>query len=141
MFFILLIVFLLIGGFLTFVAVQNMTTPVHITLFGWQSPTMALGLWVIAAFLLGAILLYLVAVISATGDRRELKKLREQVKTLEQFKTNSARLHALTGPLQVSEPMPTNGKTPTGTLIPMPGLRLPVQNGTTGKLLTPEKRQ
>jgi uncharacterized integral membrane protein len=79
MFFLILIVFLLIGGMLTIVAVQNIALSVHLSFFSWQTPNFPVGMWLIAAFLLGAIVLYLASVVSAISDRRELKLLRQQV--------------------------------------------------------------
>ncbi len=85
MFFLILILLLLIGCVLTIVTVQNMMTPyVHLYLFNWQSPSLPLGLVVLFAFLLGALLLYIVSVLSAWRDRRELTRLRRRVSELEQ---------------------------------------------------------
>ena len=88
MFFVILILLLLIGCALTIITMQNMVTPyVHLYLFNWQSPNLPLGLVVLFAFLLGALLLYIVSVLSAWRDRRELTRLRRRVNELEQHLT------------------------------------------------------
>jgi uncharacterized integral membrane protein len=84
MFFLIFFMFLLIGGALTLIAMQNSALLVHLSLFSWQTPNLPIGVWLIGAFLLGAIVLYFASVLSAIGDRREIKALRQQVLVLEE---------------------------------------------------------
>lgn len=118
MFFLILVVFLLIGGVLTVIAVQNLTLLVHLSLFSWQTPDLPVGMWLIATFLLGAIVLYLASVFSALGDRRELKALRQRVATLEGqiTATDVANLSAV-GQMASDRLSTAN----TGPLIPVSG--------------------
>jgi uncharacterized integral membrane protein len=84
MFYLLLLIFVLVGGVVTLVTVENLMTPVHLTLFLWQTPALPLGLVLLAFFLLGALLLYLVSAISAWSDKRELQHLHQRINQLEQ---------------------------------------------------------
>ena len=84
MFFLILVIFVLIGGLVLLVAVLNVTQSVQLDLFLWQTPNLPIGLWLMVAFLLGAIALYLVSVFSAVRDRREIKALQQKVLTLEE---------------------------------------------------------
>jgi uncharacterized integral membrane protein len=107
--YIVLVIFVLAGGALTVLAFENMATlmiEVHLTLFGWHAPILPLGLLLLLSCLLGALLLYIVTVLSALRDRRALAKLRRRVAELEQLQTGQ--------PLQqYSLPM----------IVPMPGIR------------------
>jgi uncharacterized integral membrane protein len=107
--YIVLVIFALAGGALTVLAFENMATlmiEVHLTLFGWYAPILPLGVLLLLSCLLGALLLYIVTVLSALRDRRALAKLRRRVAELEQLQTGQ--------PLQqYSLPM----------IVPMPGIR------------------
>jgi len=63
---------------------------VHLSVFGWHPPVLALGVVVLLSCLLGALLLYSVSVLSAQRDRRALTKLRRRVVELEQAQAASA---------------------------------------------------
>ena len=115
-----LILFLLICGGLAIVTALNLSTQVHLSLFTWQTPDLPVGFWVMAAFFLGALLLYLVSVASALGDRREIKTLRKRIAELEQLPASASKI-----PMSTS-PMPgTSGQQAqmykSGPLMPMPG--------------------
>jgi uncharacterized integral membrane protein len=84
MFLLIFVVFLLIGGLVTFVAVQNLTPVVHLSVLLWHPPDVSVGVWLIVAFLCGAVVLYLVSLLSALGDRWRMKALRKQVLALEE---------------------------------------------------------
>lgn len=84
MFFLILLLFLLAGGILAVIAVENLTTLVHLALFGWQTPQIPVGLLTLAAFLLGALLLFVVSFLSAWRDKRELKEMHARIQELEQ---------------------------------------------------------
>jgi len=111
--YIILLIFVLVGGSLTLLMLQN-SAPAHFSLFGWQSLEMPLGVLLLSAFLLGALLLYAVAIASAWQDRCEVKQLRTRIAELEQ-----AQMRRPSGPMQ---PVP-----PT-TPLPMPGMSGPLQS-------------
>jgi uncharacterized integral membrane protein len=106
-----LIIFALVGGALAVLAYENfatLTIAVHFTLFGWRAPVLPLGVVLLLACLLGALLLYIVTVLSAWRDRRQLAKLRRRVAELEQAQMNM-------GIQQYSQ----------SVMIPMPGIQAP----------------
>src|ERR1700730_12009653 len=103
MVFIVFVLFALVGSFLTVLAIQNLATSVHITLFVWQSPGLPVGVLLVGAFLLGAVLLYLVSALSAMRERRELKGLRKRVAEMEKEKEKATVVQA---PSMPSMPMP-----------------------------------
>ena len=112
MVYIILLIFVLVGGSLTLLMLQN-SAPAHFSLFGWQSPEMPLGVFMLAAFLLGALILYAVAIASAWQDRREVKHLRARIAALEQ-----AQMRSPSGPMQAVPPVAP---------LPMPGMSAPPQ--------------
>lgn len=86
-----LIIFVLAGGALAVLAYENLATMaivVHLRVFGWHAPALPLGVVLLFACLLGALLLYIVTVISAWRDRRQMAKLRRRVAELEQAQMN-----------------------------------------------------
>jgi uncharacterized integral membrane protein len=118
MFFLILLLFLLVGGIFAVITVENLTTPVHLILFGWQTPEIPVGLLVIAAFLLGALLLFLVAFLSAWSDKRELKKLHLRIRDLEQQQQSMQQRTATMMP--PTSPLRTNS-----SALQMPGMFTP----------------
>src|SRR5712692_1228306 len=94
MIYLVLIICLLVGSALTIVALQNLLTEVQFMLFIWSTPPIPLGLLVLVAFLLGALVLYIVSLLSAVQDRREVRRLRRRVSELER-----AAARAPSGPL------------------------------------------
>ena len=112
MFYILLLIILLAGGAVTLLTFQN-PVEVQLSLFGWQAPSLPLGILLLAAFILGAVSLYIVAAITAIHDARELERLRQQITELEQAQ-------APTGPLAGSPPT-------TPPIVPLPGITAPLQ--------------
>ena len=84
MLYLILLLFLLVCIGLTAITVLDVSTQVHITILTWQSPDAPIGFWMLGAFFLGALLLYLVSVASAIHDRREIRRLRHQVSDLRQ---------------------------------------------------------
>jgi uncharacterized integral membrane protein len=111
MFYLVLLLFLVLGGIFTVITVQNLITPVHLILFGWQAPEIPLGLLVLAALLLGALLLFVVAFLSARSDKHELKELHARIQELERRAANM--------PPPMS-PLRTNSST-----LQMPGMFTP----------------
>lgn len=86
MLYIIMVLLFVAGGALAIIAIQNFTTqPAHIALFIWQTPELPIGLIVLLAFLLGALVLYIISALAAWGDKRELRRLQRRVVELEQF--------------------------------------------------------
>ncbi len=108
MFFVILIVFVVFASFLTIITVQNLGTPVLLTVFAWHIPVLPLGLAVVFSFVLGALLLYVISLLSAWRDGREMKRLRQRIAELEQAAKGS----------MVAAPLPNGGI----TAVPMPGM-------------------
>ena len=100
MFVLILLLFILVGGICAVITVENLTTPVHLTLFGWQTPDIPVGLFILSAFLLGALLLYLVSFLSAWNDKRELKNLHKRISELEQQQQTAQQKTATMPPLR-----------------------------------------
>ncbi|HEY6539812.1 MAG TPA: lipopolysaccharide assembly protein LapA domain-containing protein [Ktedonobacteraceae bacterium] len=89
---VILVIFVLAGGALVVLAFENATTltiEVHVKVFGWHTPALPLGVLLLLAFLSGALLLYIVTVLSAWKDRRQLARLRRRVAELEQAQANT----------------------------------------------------
>jgi len=106
---VILIIFVLVGGVLAVLAYENIATltiEVHVKVFGWHAPALPLGVLVLLAFLSGALLLYIVTLLSAWKDRRQLAKLRRWVAEQEQ---RQAKMY----PQQYS----------SSAIIPMPGIQ------------------
>ncbi|GCE06208.1 lipopolysaccharide assembly protein LapA domain-containing protein [Dictyobacter aurantiacus] len=116
MFYLILLLFLLVCGGLAVLTILNFTTQVHIVLFSWQSPDLPIGMWILLAFFLGALLLYLVSLVSAWSDRRKIKKLQRNVAELQE------QLLAARRPVSMPGVHPT-ASTPDvvpGQAMPMP---------------------
>ena len=123
-----LVSFVLVGGILTVLTVQNLANSVQLVLFGWQTPGIPPGLLIFLSFLLGALLLYLVAVIAARHDRQRIKKLREQVSGLEQEMTRLQQQHQqIVAQLQLQQQnmMPPQSRS---LIMKMPRMSGPLQN-------------
>ena len=114
-----LVVFLLIGGLVTFVAALNLTQSVHLNLFLWQTPDWPFGLCLLASFLCGAIVLYLVSALSALRDRRSIKALQKRVHALEAQVTAMSQTSASSTGQTVGEGLSSAGN---GPMVPMPGV-------------------
>ncbi len=113
MFYLVLFIFALAGSALVVLTIENITTQVQFAVFAWQSPNLPLGLVVLIAFILGALLLYIVSALSALRDRNEKKRLRKRVSELEQH------LAAVTP----ATPQPVI----QAPVVPMPGTMVPPQ--------------
>ena len=121
MLYIVIILFLIFSGILAVVAFENFTTQVQISLFGWQSPVLPLGLLILLVFVLGAVLLYLVSATSAWQDWREMRQLRARNAELEAV---IARRLAMQTPQTVSAAPEVQGIRPLSPppIVPMPGM-------------------
>jgi uncharacterized integral membrane protein len=108
--YLLLIIFALAGGVIAVLAFENfsaLSLEVHLVFFGRHAPALPLGVLLLLAFVLGALLLYAVSLLTAMRERRELRRLRNQVAELEvlqQALQPDAMPHQSTAPLYV--PMP-----------------------------------
>lgn len=94
-------------------AVENVavfTVSERLSLLAWRLPPMPLWLLLLASCLLGASLLYVVAVVSALQERRELHMLRKKVAEFERAQASMPGT-----PQQLSPSL----------IVPMPGIRSP----------------
>jgi uncharacterized integral membrane protein len=108
MFFVIFVLFLIFAGVLTVITVQNLDTPVMLAIFTWHTPSLPLGLVVVFSFVLGALLLYVVSLLSAWREGRQIKQLRQRVAQLEQG--------------QVSNMAPASLPATGVGAVPMPGM-------------------
>ncbi len=115
MFYLVLFILALAGSALVVLTIENLTTQVQFAIFTWQSPNLPLGLVVLIAFILGALLLYIVSALSALRDSNEKRRLRKRVSELEQ---------------QVATMVPPAAQPivqPQPQVVPMPGIVHPPQ--------------
>ena len=135
MIYLVLLICLLVGSTLTIVALQNMSTEEQFMLFTWSTPRIPLGILVLVAFLLGALVLYIISLLSAVQDRREVRRLRRRVAELER-----AAARAPSGPLAKAPSGPLR-VTGSSTTEPLPGVSSPPQTESpTPHALRPEDR-
>ncbi len=114
MFYVVLLVIVLLGGALAVLVIENfsiLATATQPSFFIWQLPPLPVGLWLLISCLYGAVMLYLLSILSALRERRELKMLRQRVAELEQ-----AQASVPGGPLQGYPP----------PVVPMPGIPGPL---------------
>jgi uncharacterized integral membrane protein len=119
MFLLIFVVFLLIGGLVTFVAVQNLAPVVHLSVLLWHTPDVSVGVWLIAAFLCGAVVLYLVSVLSALGDRWRMRALRKQVLALEERIAAMSQMSSSSSEQTADDRL---SSADTGPMVAMPGV-------------------
>jgi len=113
-FYIMLLVIVLLGGTLTVLVIENISsfvTVAQLSFFVWQTPPLPIGLWLLISCLFGALLLYVVSVKVALQERRELRMLRQRVAELERSQAQG-QARGPRGPMQAFPP-------PT---VPMPGV-------------------
>src|SRR5947209_7100739 len=109
-----LVLFILAGGLITVLAIENIATlmiGVHLTFFSWHAPTLPLGIVLLLSCVLGALLLYIVTVLSAWRERRELRRLRKRVAELEQAQAHIS-LQQASPPVIVPIPGIHNARSP-----------------------------
>ena len=112
----LLILFILAGGVIAALAYENIATlsvDVHLVFFRWHFPALPLGVFLLMSFVLGALLLYVVTLVSALRERRELRRLRKRVTEFEAMQAGR--------PAQVTTPLVTDPR----VTLPMPGVPSP----------------
>ena len=117
MYYLMLILFALVGSGLVVLTIENLSTQVQLAVFMWQTPSLPLGFVILLAFILGALLLYIVSTLSALRDRSEKKRLRMRVGELEQQVAAMRSISASAVPMQQTA-------TP---IVPMPGVSGPPQ--------------
>ena len=123
--------FVLLGGAVIVLAAQNFLTEVQLSLLGWQTPYIPVGMLLLAAFLLGVLVLYMISVASATQEKREIHRLRDRIKELEQAQAvgTLSVFHSLASP----EPLTvvsteTPGQRPSASsIVPIPGITAHIQ--------------
>lgn len=118
MLYIAVIVFLLVTIGVAALAFVNMSHDVTLSFVFGQTQPLPVGWLLLLAFLLGALVLYLITVSAAVEDRRELKRLRARVVELEQA-TPARPITPPEQPLPVSPPPPPSSSAP---VVPMPGM-------------------
>ncbi len=110
MFYVVLLVIVLLGGALAVLVIENfsmLATATQLSFFIWHTPPLPVGLWLLISCLCGALMLYLLSVLSALRERSELRMLRKRVAELEQAQVN------VPGGLSQAYPSP---------MVPMPGI-------------------
>jgi uncharacterized integral membrane protein len=105
--YLILVLLLLVGGTVTWITIHNLTSQQALEVFIWQTPPLPVGLLILLAFLLGALLLYIVSILSALGDYYEMRQLRKRVAALEQ---------------QIAANVEQPPSATSGPTIPMPGM-------------------
>lgn len=83
MLYIAIMLFVLVTVGVVGLAFANMPKDIVLSLFVWQTQPLPVGWLLLLAFLLGALMLYLITIGAAVDDRRELKELRARVAELE----------------------------------------------------------
>ena len=114
MFYLVLLLIVLLGGALAVLVIENfsmLATATQFSFFIWHMPPLPMGLWLLISCLYGAAMIYLLSILSALRERRELKMLRQRVAELEQ-----AQVNVPGGPLQAYPP----------PIVPMPGIPGPL---------------
>jgi uncharacterized integral membrane protein len=109
--YLILVIFALVGGVMAVLAFENfsaLSVEVHLVLLGWHVPAAPLGVLLLLSCVLGALLIYVVTLLSAVRERRELRRLRKRVAELEAIQTGQP------GALQ-QQPLPPQ------FYMPMPG--------------------
>jgi uncharacterized integral membrane protein len=109
-----LLICLSTSGALVLLLSSYVLSDVQFVLLDWMVH-LPLGVLLLASFLAGALCLYLVAVVSARRDRRELQRLRMRVEELEQM---AMSVRPPSGPLLPVAP----------PIVPMPGMPNPLHS-------------
>lgn len=107
-----LLLVLLVGGTLTVITIQNLDVLVPLSVFSWQTPMLPLGLLIALAFVLGAVLLYVISFASAWHDMRELRRMRQRIAELERSVREMAPAVPASGIAAVPMPGMANPETP-----------------------------
>lgn len=113
-----ILLFVLVIAGLTALTFENFQSDVALSLFSWHTPPLPVGLLLMLAFCLGALVLYGVAAAWAWQDTRELKRLRLRVAELEKG--------AISTTINVAaSPIEGQGLLTGSAVVPMPGMNRP----------------
>jgi len=82
MLYIAIVLFVLVTTGLAVLAFENFLNDVSLSLVVWHLPPLPVGWLLLLVYLLGAVMLFLIAATTAAQDARELRSLRERVKVL-----------------------------------------------------------
>ena len=82
MLYIAIVLFVLVTTGLAVLAFENFLNDVSLSLVVWHLPPLPVGWLLLLVYLLGAVMLFLIAATAAAQDARELRSLRERVKVL-----------------------------------------------------------
>lgn len=106
MLYVAIVLFALVTTGLAVLAFGNFLTDVSLSLVIWHTPPLPIGWLLLLSYLLGAVMLFLIAAATAWRDTRELKRLRAKVEEMERA-------------------MPVSTAVPPGvsTAVPMPGMQ------------------
>lgn len=132
MFFLILLIFLLVGGAVVAVSVLNVTNQVQLSLYTMVTPYLPLGVLLLACFILGALLMYLFAGAAARKERKEMRQLRQRVTELEQASARvpSGKLSSPSGNVPPGAPQ-GRAAMPPPVQQPLPPLPAPGSSGIT----------
>ncbi len=108
------LLFLLVTAGLAVIVFLNTGSYVSLAVFGWHAPSLPVGVLILLAFFLGALLLYIISLTSAWHDMREMKILRRRVADLEQAAAAARVASTLSA-----------APNPNAQMIPMPGMPPP----------------
>lgn len=113
-----ILLFVLITAGLAALTFENFQNDVTLSLFAWHTPPLSIGLLLMFAFCLGALVLYLLSATWAWRDARELKRLHLRVAELERS--------AAPAPVASSaSPLEDQGSPASAPVVPMPGMSQP----------------
>ncbi|GCE20222.1 LapA family protein [Dictyobacter kobayashii] len=109
---------------LAVLTIFNFSTQVHIVMFSWQSPDLPIGMWILIAFFLGALLLYFVSIASAWSDKRKIKHLQRNIAELqEQVRASRPPTPAPASPLPSGPDVSAQSQ-----VMPMPTMNPQIDN-------------
>jgi len=99
-----IVLFALVTTGLAVLAFANFFNEVSLWLIIWHTPPLPIGWLLLLSYLLGAVMLFLIAAATASRDTHELKRLRAKVEEM-----GKAMPVSTTAPPGVSSPVPMPG--------------------------------
>jgi uncharacterized integral membrane protein len=90
MLYVAIVLFALVTTGLAVLAFANFLNDVSLSLIIWHTPPLPIGWLLLLTYLLGAVMLFLIAAATASRDTRELKRLRAKVEEMGRTKPVSA---------------------------------------------------
>jgi uncharacterized integral membrane protein len=82
MLYVAIVLFALVTTGLAVLAFANFLNDVSLSLVIWHTPSLPIGWLLLLSYLLGAVMLFLIAAAAASRDTRELKRLRAKVEEM-----------------------------------------------------------